>query len=56
MAIVAGGVIPSAFQVATTDNYVSTLDIHKPDIDTEYYARYIDGGNNWGLHPYQMQA
>lgn len=31
---------PSAFQVPTTDNYVSTLDVHKPDIRKELVVRY----------------
>jgi hypothetical protein len=31
---------PSAVRVATSDNYVSTLDIHKPDIDKQLIQRY----------------
>jgi hypothetical protein len=42
MIIILAGVIPSSSQIITTDNYVSTLDIHKPDIDDEFYERYID--------------
>ena len=32
--------IPSAFQVATNENYVSTLSIHKPEIAEDFVNRY----------------
>jgi hypothetical protein len=32
--------IPSAFQVATSENYVSTLSIHKPEIAEDFVNRY----------------
>ncbi len=34
--------IPSAFQVATSENYVSTLNIHKPEIAEDFVSRYGD--------------
>jgi len=34
--------IPSAFQVATSENYVSTLNIHKPEIADDFVNRYGD--------------
>ena len=36
--------IPSAFQVATTENYVSTslLGIHKPEVAEDFVDRYGD--------------
>ena len=32
--------IPSAFQVATTENYVSTLNVHMPEIAEDFISRY----------------
>jgi hypothetical protein len=32
--------IPSAFQVATNENYVSTLSIHKPEVAEDFVDRY----------------
>jgi len=32
--------IPSAFQVATNENYVSTLSIHKPEVAEDFVNRY----------------
>ena len=34
--------VPSAFQVATNENYVSSLSIHKPDVAEDFVARYGD--------------
>lgn len=34
--------IPSAFQVATSENYVSTLSIHKPEVAEDFVNRYGD--------------
>ena len=34
--------IPSAFQVATTENYVSSLNVHKPEVAEDFVSRYGD--------------
>tara|TARA_R110000851_G_scaffold47016_6_gene114371 strand:+ start:1168 stop:2535 length:1368 start_codon:yes stop_codon:yes gene_type:complete len=34
--------IPSAFQVATSENYVSTLSLHKPEVAEDFVSRYGD--------------
>ena len=34
--------IPSAFQVATSENYVSTLSIHQPEVAEDFVSRYGD--------------
>lgn len=34
--------IPSAFQVATTENYVSSLNVHAPEVAEDFISRYGD--------------
>ena len=34
--------IPSAFQVASSENYVSTLSIHQPEVAEDFVNRYGD--------------
>lgn len=36
------GVIPSAAEMITDDNYVDSIFLHKPSVDDEFYERYID--------------
>lgn len=40
--IVLLGVIPSATEQMTDDNYVDSLFLHKPDVDDGFYERYVD--------------
>ena len=34
--------IPSAFRVATTENYVNTLNVHMPEVAEDFVSRYGD--------------
>ena len=34
--------IPSAFSIATTENYVSSLNVHKPEVAEDFVSRYGD--------------